>query len=251
MVKILVLSDLHYGYNSNTAKVLSKFLQKIVQKESPFDLCIISGDIVSHRQRQWQPVWKLLTTHIPVPILFVLGNHDFWDRDRLYRNVDDLIKAQQENIFSKIPNIYYLNPTLPYIYDNLAVFGIDGWYKHNHPPTNDQFHIPDGIWGMGRLRNRYYDQIDQFLDNCDNYKHIKNHIFVTHHEIYSSDGAINIDFCGEYKLFDKLQANSNIKVIIQGHTHKHIREQVEDQLIVNVGSNYNLPSYQIIKIGRD
>jgi len=76
-MKILYTSDLHYGFNDKTRDILIEFFKK-VKDESP-DIIILAGDIISHEQRQFPKILKLIRESNPdIPILAVRGNHDFW-----------------------------------------------------------------------------------------------------------------------------------------------------------------------------
>jgi predicted phosphodiesterase len=225
-MKIIATSDLHYGYSEKTYEILDNFYNKINEKNP--DYIIIAGDIISHNQDQWDPALEQLREYFGVPILVVLGNHDFWNSPK------KSIWETKKYIFEKFEqhDITYL-PTNPIEEDTFNIYGFDGWYNKN-PPSNDLNFMYEKTEGINTHEYMKYEA-EQQLKNIPGKKYIKNHIVVTHFEMNNSPMA------GDKRWLEELEPKTD--TLIVGHSHKINETFFRTMKIINPGSDYDDPIF--------
>lgn len=226
--KIVLTSDLHYGFTHLTHMILDEFYQDIVIRDDP-DYLIIAGDIISHKQSQWDSALKQLRNHFDCPILVVLGNHDIWQSSRKR----DTIWSLKKKILTKLKlyDITYL-PHDPIIEEDFRIYGFDGWYGKREPPSNDLEHMSsyiEGIWTHDYLKKTVgVDQMKMIPEKGEIQQIVVTHFDYTGHPMSA-----------EMRWLDTL--NEKADILCVGHSHKHKFENIMDMQIINPGSDYDNP----------
>lgn len=122
MYKLVFLTDPHLNFiigKDKSPKLFEKFIDNI-SKHNP-DGVLITGDISEASTIKEHLI--LLADNIPVPIYFVLGNHDFY-----YGSIQETRKVCRE-LMSVYPNLFYLSSVgrVP-LTEKTMLVGHDGWY---------------------------------------------------------------------------------------------------------------------------
>ena len=76
-MRIVLTSDLHYGFSGKTHNKIHKTFKKINQLKP--DLLIIAGDIPANCQHQFKRCLEEANDIVKCDIAFVRGNHCLWD----------------------------------------------------------------------------------------------------------------------------------------------------------------------------
>lgn len=114
-------TDIHLNFI--TASEVAEFCERIVRASC--DALVITGDIAEGTSVA--EYLQMLVAHIPMPIYFVLGNHDF------YGTSISEVRAVVTRLSQTIPNLHYL-PTVGVVSLNerTALVGCDGWGDLQH-----------------------------------------------------------------------------------------------------------------------
>jgi len=257
-MKVMITSDLHWGFNgSSTNMIVMQYLLSSFERDKP-DILIVAGDNSSTSFDERYKVFTFLRDRLGkgFPILTVNGNHDFWvhkdeDYQRAY-NVEDVYRINLE-IYG-INNIRYL-PENPFINDEIAISGMDGWYIE-YPDTNDKNWIP-GPFNINHsiLRTRSSVHFEKAIKVLDQEKDKgKKTILVSHFPF--TYGPKDTDWKAQQlgKYFgDNLSYSSfidNVDYLIYGHTHTFFDAiDVNGKTrVVNTGSDYNDPHHLTLEI---
>lgn len=125
-MKIFAISDIHIdGKNKDTAYNLPTKLMHHVAKEKGQCLLIILGD-VSQNLPLLHNYLKLFQ-NIPIPKLYVAGNHDIWvqnESDSLLKYMIVLKEAVEDAGFQ------YLDKE-PFLLNRIGIIGNIGWYDYS------------------------------------------------------------------------------------------------------------------------
>ncbi len=130
-MRIGVISDLHIDRNSNEIDNIPRFGEMLANElsEQQIDLLLIAGDVSDNHVMSHQFV-EHLKRRTGKTILFVPGNHDYWNKGQEEKNtyrILDYFKAQEESIIEQ-----------PYIVnDEWAIVGHSGWYDYTF--ADDRF----------------------------------------------------------------------------------------------------------------
>lgn len=148
MKKIVWATDIHLDFidGPGETRIREEFAAPIAA--SGCDGLFVSGDI-SIAQKLIRHLRALAET-LPVPIYFVLGNHDFYDGDF------STVRKQVRSLCKEHDNLVYLTGAgVVKISDNVGLVGHDGWY--------------DALYGApgapGFLMNDWL-KIGDYRDNC-------------------------------------------------------------------------------------
>lgn len=258
-LKIALTTDLHYGFSSKTEAKLIKFLDKELPKAKKYgiDLFIVSGDLASTKQRQFEKCLALIRNkmdqhNIDVPFALVRGNHDLWnDYDKKNKEwikskfLVDLYKKHEE-WFVKY-KVRHLDNAL--IIKDTLICGFDGWYSTSDPKTNDADRIPkdvgNGHTTMNWLITKTWKDFDSVLE-LSKTAPVTKKILVTHHNLYLTKKYGENPHNGITKFLPEVKANFD--VLVCGHTHI-VEDRIEDNLrIINAGSDYNQPVMKFLEI---
>jgi predicted phosphodiesterase len=262
-MRILQISDTHYGFNEYNVEMLSKGLSQFTDDD--FDVVIHCGDWISHDPSQFKPFLELLRSVFKTtPICGVLGNHDLWGSD---------INISHEviyNIFNSY-NIQLLScGKLELEKFNTVIYGFDGWYGSDDPSSNDSRKIKkfkdfgkkvnyqnSNEYSNSRinvmaahmyLRNMNYKQLSGIVKNLDKNKR---NLIVTHHNPIIFDHSY-MDLAGDSRLLKPII--NNFELCFFGHTHKycdiieHNEHFTKFCRLINCGSDYTKFTYKIIEL---
>jgi hypothetical protein len=110
------LSDLHLNFLDAPGR--RRFIQDLAER--PVDAWLLSGDI--GEAPTVGPYLQELATLVPVPLYFVLGNHDFYGGSMagVTEALESLSRAQEGLVWLTLAEPQRLTP-------DLAVVGDDGW----------------------------------------------------------------------------------------------------------------------------
>jgi len=225
--KIFLTGDLHYGFSYKTHDILQKFYEKIEQNNP--DYFIICGDIISHKQTQWEPSLKQLRKNFDCPILVVLGNHDLWQ----HKHKTETLWELKRKILTKFKeyDITYL-PHEPIINEDFKIYGFDGWYGKTDPPSRDLEYMPHMVEGINTheyLRKKSgIEQMGMIPEKTEVQQIVVTHFDYTGHPMSA-----------EIKWLDIL--NKKCDVLCVGHSHKQRFDNIMDMQIINSGSDYDKP----------
>lgn len=271
MLRIGILSDLHFGYDSNSPKRIARALAKLA--EQGISVLIISGDLIASKQNQLSSLFKLVRKYFPAPfpVLIVRGNHDFWDDDcwnnkyspRYKKYSWPVLMKEQDSRFEAF-GIHHLEKK-PFVLDNVVILGFDGWYGNTRPPTKDLDYMPQFIEGVPThvyLSSKAGKDLNWVL-NQDTSQY-RAAICVTHFPTFIKrqtrfsrmvDSAkrvlskVGFSFYDqESELSEKMSANlryhefltEQFDVLIAGHSHKRSDWIERGCRIINSGGYYTL-----------
>lgn len=232
-MKTTILTDIHIGFN---AKKLSKF-KKFIQRMVSFNVecLIISGDISCNKPKQIEQAFRVIREVTKeMKVLVVFGNHDYWDADRDFKNILQLMDYRDQ--ICKEYDIQYLH-TNHFENDYVQVFGYDGWYTVPDPGSNDVMMMPgNNMANFHILRTREEEAVEYILKRLNKDKIT---IVATHFNPIADDRKWQL-MSGNSNMFFRL-LDQNINLFIYGHTHNP-EDGVFDKTgtrILNVGADYN------------
>lgn len=241
-MRILLVSDMHFGISQTTKKIWDKYWKSSVEKEQ-FDLVIAAGDIGTARLSHYETGIRFLSERAEGrPVLAVRGNHDFWDRGR--RNFLATIRRQEEIALKY--NVLLLEGTNKWENDEIRIIGWDGWYAHNpFGVTNDFNHMPDHIDNSTTvdefMRKREYGHLSGVLDQTNCHHKI---VAVTHMPCLPGIG--NPRYNANVRHGEMLMGK--VDVICFGHSHERLELQIGRTRVLNAGSDYDKPNHMIFEV---
>lgn len=244
-MKIGVITDIHILAYENKAKDFEAFIDLL-----DVDILICAGDWCSFDYKEMEIPFKIIRSrHQFLPILTVLGNHCYWTTDH-FISLDELIDQQSE-LMNKY-NIHYLEQN-PFIKDNIAVFGYDGWYIQENKKSKDSSMIPikcSSGNSFQQLKRKEQNGMYHILDNIDNHKD-KTRLCVTHFPFWADSEEYKI-WNANPRHFD-LIIKDNFDYLILGHNHNEQDEVIDGVRVINPGADYfKVPSlnkfFKIIEI---
>lgn len=247
MVKVVWASDIHLDFAEN-----DNFFVDL--KKASADYVLISGDIgagnttIAHLKR---------LTSLDTKILFVLGNHDFYESSLAHTStvISEFVKSCH--------NLVWLTQSDPIeIAPDTYCVGSDGWYDGRAayapflPPMRD-FDFIDDFRGksMPAVREKMAQIADKFnKELCDKINKLlernpKKIFVVTHVPPFKYSALHNGQSAGDSGLQTFVNHTLGVKlaefaaqhlltewVILSGHTHAGFCEQPERNLSVNVAA---------------
>jgi predicted MPP superfamily phosphohydrolase len=210
-----VISDLHL--DSKTEEYKQEFFSKLKQKaeqDNP-DLLVIAGDFFDSYAETYEDQFNLLLSKFEAiykKVLFIGGNHDYWDSTINERDEFFLKKNSEKT--------KWLNPATKFELDGKTFAGGTMWF----PRTKNWFNEKrwcDYYYIKGEIRP--HDEHQSFLEWVP-----QADIFVTHH--YPTEESIHPQFKNyQNNMFFHAQMDSTLekwaaegklpKLWIHGHTH--------------------------------
>lgn len=260
LLRFLLITDLHFGFDKNSFKILTDFFNKLY-KEEKFDAVLVTGDLACNQQKQLYTALRELRNCFPDKEIYtIFGNHDYWVHWKDYRHKfgnswANVIGKQNQHLHEN--NIYHLQRTGPIKHGNVWLAGYDGWYNRLDPPTNDESMMPEYI--NGDTAHRHFNKASHkaleriIYSDIDFYN--EKSICLTHHSFIGIGGG-NQDFSQNYKNLEALYSRG-FNVVCYGHSHKRFEGQVNNMRIYCAGGGYkktgvglytNVPEYFIIEI---
>lgn len=248
-MKIIALHDLHYVMGTTGRKIHERFSDLLRQKIEDLgaEAVLIAGDISVAEQDQLSKFFELYRPKIKIPILVVLGNHDYWDNNPPYRlnGPRSFVSLREfhKEIFKK-HDIHYLEDG-PYRIRNVKFNGYDGWYREVAPPTNDlkfMRNITENTPTHLFLNYRSHKECERVLELAQ--PNLVN-VCVSHFDAtYKRDlHGLRAEEQNPYG-GDHMQLNALAQVydfIFYGHSHKAINELWGKARVLCAGGDYNHP----------
>lgn len=249
-MKILLTSDTHWGITK--PKTIRKLFEAAAKED--FDVLIHAGDYCGTDQadKNVRSTVRIMREFIPdKPIVSVLGNHDYWTKQRsmasFHKNYDNIIKTfQNNNVHFLDAHGVYTHPDFPFI----NIVGHSGWYAYLNPPTNDQNFLPHSVEGHtnGWMLRNATTELETNLKQLDQiYSEEHSVVFVSHFPVVNTGN----DYKGQWEKFswservkEMMQEQYSCRYFLCGHAH----QRHEGPERYEAGSDYCLPKYQIITV---
>ena len=256
-MKVILTTDLHEGFDYKTNEINKKHIKKMAEEivnDPEIKVMVITGDLASHKLKQFPRILKMLRANIHIPILVVRGNHDLWGREEgklqrdgtwfqpKFQSLQEIYTLQKQ--WFKDYDIHHLEEG-NFKIENTVFVGWDGWYHDLFPNTNDEFHMTtytEGIRTMEWLSKRADKEFERVIYD-DTEADIR--IAVTHHSPMPTDPLYQ-SHCSNPKHLQFITSKYDYFLI--GHTHQKTFMQVNDCIIINAGSHYNDPKYRIFEV---
>ncbi len=248
MSKFLLLSDTHLGFSKNTCKLWSDYWDiNIAPDLDGTDAIILAGDIASHETRQLDVAFRLFRSKWQGPILFVRGNHDYWDTGikRLEYQIEKSSSICQRYGVTEL-QIYHSDG---YQFEDCVVMGWDAWYaEHPARHTQDLSRIPRGSPEAHHLlTKRNTDGFVNILDELLKRPRFLPAVVVTHMHPHMEGGYIG----SSASMWDRLE-ELGVHTICHGHTHRRKDTTTETGMrILNCGADYDKPNHMFFNVGGD
>lgn len=279
IVKLAWATDIHLDFITNpeqpvpSAKNLDVFCKSLLQGKP--DAIFLTGDI--SLSKHLRDHLFALEARIPLPIYFVLGNHDFW-----LGKIEE-VRKQMNQVTLQSDRLKYLS-AMPYVAlsNETVMVGHDGWYDgFNGNPyasglqMNDWYRISDFVEAGAVNRQTGFLNLELVLSVARNQavlaaKHItfgiksaisqrkpKKIIVVTHvppftgalHRAPADPQALYPWYSSKTMgdmLLTAAKANPNITFeIFSGHVHAKHEEQITPNLLFRSGgAEYGSPTLQ-------
>mgnify|MGYP001012148708 CR=1 FL=1 len=264
-MKIAVMSDLHFINIFVSPEEADNFWQRVA--ESSVDAAIICGDIAESALtlRVLNSAAKILKK----PVLFVLGNHDFYKSSFFFsRQIKESIEEREDLIYLHYSTGFAIN-------DSTYIVGVDGWGDAGYTnisvneflPLNDFNQISDLANSSSRLRamKNYAEWSAVYLENQleqalkTNAKKI---IIVTHVPPFSEicfykglpmeQKSLAVFSCKKTGDVIRSYAEQYPEIQFQvycGHTHSAASLQISSNLHATVlGAEYGKPKFAIVEL---
>jgi len=245
MIDFLHIGDLHYGFDDYTPKIVETFIQDLPD----CDVLLISGDIISHKQDQWDAVLKLIHEKFQKSLkIMVMGNHDYWGMSNYQKDMNEVMRLLKQY---KIFNIELQGQPLIIDNDN-AIFGFSGWYSSQEPPSSDMDYIPKYLLGKEidkfstviNFHDIFYRRALAKKDEiCQLLPHYKKSVILTHFEPNTHPMG-----SPEEWIMDFRQHEQERLILCCGHSHCFNELHDKAFTLYNHGSDYNNPRYIEFKL---
>ena len=245
-MKLVKTSDLHAGFSNETLQKHQRFFSKVAT-EKP-DVLVLAGDNASHRQKSLRTLFRTVRDSNPtVPVVCCWGNHDFWETPKsrsAMPSYEQLVAGRQAACDEY--NILHVDKG-PYIIDNVAIVGFDGWYWHLDPPTNDKLRMPKEA-GSGEplfsfLTSKAHTDLERIL--LTDLSAFRKRVCITHFPPFVDNIAYQ-NHTANRNYFDFLSAQFD--VVLVGHSHKQADFVATGCRWVNAGSDYDAPKYVVLDL---
>lgn len=237
-MKILCVSDIHINHKS-VIDIKLKKIRDLYKSEKP-DVIVISGDIMEANIVYKLNPYKILSeiTHNKIPIICVLGNHEF-----VGHTVESVLNKYEKKYNPELYNVHYLDIVGHYDIGDIRFLGNVLWYDGSMKQFSEQniYDFAGGRWLDIKIKDFNYikenkaceTQIREHINNN------KTNVLVTHtlpHEdLNGHEDSILSAFSGMKNMLEYL----NVQYSISGHTHKRVvGKTLEDCHCVNVGNDY-------------
>jgi Icc protein len=265
-MRLAWLTDIHLNFVPPAA--LERFLEA-VRDEQP-DVVLLSGDVAE--AHDVADSLRLLRDRWSVPILFVLGNHDF------YGGSIAEVRAKMTRLVAEAPGLTYLTQTQTVeMTPTVAVVGHDGWadarlgdWEHSDVVLNDYLLINE-LAGLGRKRLRA--RLEELADEAAAHaRRVLPEALARHREVFF---VTHVPPCREACWYQGRPSDDNWLphfssramgdalreialahpqrriTVLCGHTHGRGEAQVQPNLLVLTGgAEYGQPEVQrVFEVG--
>lgn len=227
-MRIQILSDVHFDHGHVPPKLSS---------DASVDLIIVAGDI-SNGGYNIEKFFEYINLHTKVEVLVVLGNHDYYSKNRTFEESVSFYKS----VASYFDGIHVLDREI-FVKDGVRFLGTTLWtdYDDRRDEVSSIVSMPcfrsivkDSDEGSKRVFVDSTDIIDQYLMNVGFLeKNIDNsckNVVITHHiptfnyvNPKFGKSSINGAFCTD---LNNMIMDKNPDIWICGHTHDHFTGQI-------------------------
>lgn len=232
-MRAILTSDTHYSRAS--ARAIDKLLMDIVRSEP--DIVFHAGDWASSTQSEFRTCLERFRRVLrDTRIIAVRGNHDLWDGDHEYIDLDSMFDSHKQ--WCAQNDIELLSGGWIELAGGVYVAGWDGWYGHPNPPTNDQYFIPRpaGQDIHTLLRGVAEAQLDHLLGGAPT--GVK--VALTHFPAFS-ESPVYHNLCAPLSHHKLLLETFDYLLI--GHSHRRLDYTDGRCRVINAGSEYRAPKY--------
>lgn len=240
-MRILITSDTHTGFDNKTDHIHRTRMFPAMKEQAP-ELVIHAGDWGIRRKENVFKAFRDFRKNFPdIPIIGVLGNHDYWQYGTLKKDHQSLIA--QINTEALDNGITLLNGFEAY-FGKIVVFGFPGWYGSEPLCSNDPYNMYKWVDSDSLLRQQsrecFEDAVVFARDSSFSPK-----ICVTHFPPYSMDPQWG-GFCANQMYFDPLCEKFNYLIV--GHSHQREDFFHKGCRVINPGSDYNKPKFVVLDL---
>ncbi len=270
---IAVTADLHYP--STARKRLTGLVEDIRDAEAP-DLVALGGDIGEVRQGLGNFMHCLSIFREVLgetPILVIVGNHDLWVHEDAAWNSLHLFNSLLPALTERY-KCHWLE-TSNYIHGQLAVVGSylhydysakdtvgptaglsDEFFEQNRNKVlNDRFMkgLPSDREFAKQLGEAFRERLQQAQDDPN----IKSIVVLTHvscleeqmsRNPHDYQWSIAAPYFGNLAHQDFIKGMSKVRYVISGHSHQPKKVSLPGLEIINLGSDYGKPAFEIIEL---
>lgn len=224
-MKVLAISDLHWGMTKSTASMHLKWLRNVAPKLD-YDVVVVLGDTQSTNLSEFKKALKHLSDKLKpgIPKLIVRGNHDYW-----HRGESDLIHhLNEQSAIMKTFGFIELHNSL-FVNDGFLIVGWDGWYAQFNPSMMNDINFVQRYVGdkqietfddfLSRRSLKGFEQACDYLEKPV-YKD-KKKIVICHYPCFKEQMfvAADVDWAEDLKKGAYLLENTNTNLFICGHRH--------------------------------
>jgi len=248
-LRILCLADLH-RLESDRAAVAEqdRWLAGLLAATAP-DAVLIAGDVFDE-QSEAHPYRELARVFSPVPVVAVLGNHEF-----IGRTVEQVLNRYRLLYDPATWNVHYLDIIGSHRIGDVQFFGNVLWYDGSLAtvPGQDLLDFAGHTWRDGEIREfdpvRECQRCAQTITDCaaepDTVRVLCTHC-VPHPALnahMSKPSSPYNAFSGVTWLLDRVKPD----YAVCGHTHRPVHDvQINGVRCWNVGSDYTPPFRHVV-----
>jgi predicted phosphodiesterase len=238
-MKINLYTDLHLEFNP-----------KKITIKSNADVIVLAGDICN--LTYLEPLRELLQS-VSKPVIYVAGNHEYYNHDRLPMSVLD--ETVRKYLTNYLPNVHYLcNESV--VINNVTFYGGTMWTDLNKSNPNVMEVVNQAMSDYdyifteeGRLTpTDTISMHNEFMFGLKNtiYTQTTNKLVVVSHHapIYKPNprfGFDNVSYAYFSTEAESIMLDNKIDLWLHGHTHQSYEMMVGDTKVVANAHGY--PSY--------
>lgn len=242
-MRALIYSDLHYGFDDRTNRILLKFFKGVSKID--FDVVINCGDSISHKEHSIEKFMDLQRRYIDKPIVQCIGNHSLWGID----GKDPDWYSKRINLWNKMFQIYNVHHVSECVeIGGFHFAGIDGWYGRPDEAvrvSNDYHWIGNKINGEDThhyLSRKAQKDLQTIIDR--GLPRDKT-LYITHFSPFI-DNVNDLPYCADVGMGDTL--TKNFKWVCEGHSHRYRNDIIDGTTVLNCGANYNDPKFIMLEM---
>jgi len=178
-----------------------------------------------------------------VQTVTVFGNHDYWQTGGSinYKSVVEMGIALRDTAAKY--HIDYPFPHSHQLHPNINIYGFDGWYAHDDPPTKDIRFMPRDFEGKPMhigMRGRAQREFNYMLTNPTPFAVGKPKLLLTHFPMADNP------FSAPARWMDFVAPEFDYLVV--GHSHRPADYTVGKCRVINPGSDINNPRYVVLEV---
>ena len=273
-MRIAVTTDTHWGH-SEYGDLENLRMLGVIKYEKP-DILIHCGDENSSCYPQRVDYWSKVRNIFPnLWIGAVFGNHSFWQGSfhNLLLSVEELNNYRKPSNPEEIVNqnldilkkydISYIPNGFEFASSKVFISGCDGWYYEDDSKlTNDSRFITgykDVVTGRNWIIKRFDEQFQKSIAEVNEHKaEGYTTIMVSHfgmikkaaeHDYKSNSMFGNHDYMGANPKYEQFM--DNVDWYFYGHSHQYYDDYADNTKtrVLNIGSDYEFPKFQLFDIG--